>query len=252
MPPTTPRRGRGLASTPLPRPRLSRSSLRWHWRARACSPIRALLASPLPAPPAEPAPTRQLMSNSSPPRPASRHRSDRSPLRRARRPRTAPATRGRHSRSLVGNQQSQSLQIWSGISSTYFSAPVTNPSPLTGTDLNYQGAASRRTRHAVEKRFVKYSNASSNDGILVPSPLPFFLPNERWFMPPAPLSAPDPDDPEPDSSRPVPAGGNDSAPEAPEPAEASGFPPPGDDEDDSAAYLGELMAAAAAGEDLTP
>src|SRR5580704_6750338 len=83
---------------------------------------------------------------------------------------------------------------------------------------------------------------------LFPSPLPSFLPNERWFMPPAPLSASDPDDPEPDSSRPVPAGGNDGAPE---PAEAAGYPPPGDDEDDSAAYLGELMAAAAAGEELT-
>jgi hypothetical protein len=59
---------------------------------------------------------------------------------------------------------------------------------------------------------------------------------------------PDPDAPEPDSSRPVPDGGNDGAPEPPE---ASGFPPPGDDEDDSAAYLGELMAAAAAGEELT-
>src|SRR3984957_3650160 len=60
---------------------------------------------------------------------------------------------------------------------------------------------------------------------------------------------PDPDAPEPDSSRPAP-GGNNGAPE-PEPAEACGFPPPGDDEDDGAAYLGELMAAAAAGEDLT-
>jgi len=59
---------------------------------------------------------------------------------------------------------------------------------------------------------------------------------------------PDPDAPEPDSSRPVPAGGNDGAPEPPQ---ASGFPPPGDEEDDSASYLGELMAAAAAGEDLT-
>ena len=67
-------------------------------------------------------------------------------------------------------------------------------------------------------------------------------------MPPAPSPAPDPDDPEPAGSRPVPADGNDGAPEPPE---ASGFPPPGDDEDDSADYLGELMAAAAAGEDLT-
>src|SRR3984885_376854 len=67
-------------------------------------------------------------------------------------------------------------------------------------------------------------------------------------MPPAPFPAPDPDDPEPAGSRPVPAGGNDGAPEPPE---ASGFPPPGDDEEDGADYLGELMAAAAAGEDLT-
>ena len=84
-------------------------------------------------------------------------------------------------------------------------------------------------------------------------------------MPPAPPSAPDPEDPEPIGSgsgsgsdgtgpRPAPAGGNDGAPEPPEPpepAEAAGFPPPGDAEEDSAAYLGELMAAAAAGEDLT-
>src|ERR1700677_337761 len=100
---------------------------------------------------------------------------------------------------------------------------------------------------------------------LFPSLLPFFLPNERWFMSAAPLSAPDPDDPEPASSgsgsgsdgtgsRPAPAGGNDGAPESPESPEpfgASGFPLPGDEEDDSAAYLGELMAAAAAGEELT-
>ena len=81
-------------------------------------------------------------------------------------------------------------------------------------------------------------------------------------MPPAPPSAPGPDAPEPagsgsgsdgsgsdgTGSRPAPAGGNDGTPE---PAEASGFPPPGDEEDDSTAYLGELMAAAAAGEELT-
>src|SRR6202167_3087207 len=67
-------------------------------------------------------------------------------------------------------------------------------------------------------------------------------------MPPAPFPAPDPDDPEPAGSRPVPAGGNDGAAEPPE---ASGFPPPGDDEEDGADYLGELMAAAAAGEDMT-
>src|SRR5580692_5714764 len=59
---------------------------------------------------------------------------------------------------------------------------------------------------------------------------------------------PDPDAPEPDSSRPVPAGGSDGAAEPPE---ASGFPPPGDDEEDGEDYLAELMAAAAAGEDLT-
>jgi hypothetical protein len=68
-------------------------------------------------------------------------------------------------------------------------------------------------------------------------------------MPPAPFPDPDPDTPEPSGSRSVPAGGNDGAPE---PSQASGFPPPGDDdEEDSAAYLGELMAAAAAGEELT-
>ena len=60
---------------------------------------------------------------------------------------------------------------------------------------------------------------------------------------------PDPDAPGTGSSRPVTAGGNDGVPESPEPAEAAGYPP--DEEDDSAAYLGELMAAAAAGEELT-
>src|SRR5580692_12553265 len=76
-------------------------------------------------------------------------------------------------------------------------------------------------------------------------------------MPPAPPPAPDPDAPEPSGSgsgsdgagsRPAPAGGNGGAAEPPE---ASGFPLPGDDEEDSADYLAELMAAAAAGEDLT-
>src|SRR6202453_4863279 len=84
-------------------------------------------------------------------------------------------------------------------------------------------------------------------------PFPPFLPNERWFMPPAPPTAPDPDAPEPSSSgsgsgsgsagpgqRPVPADGDDGAPE-----------PSWSDEEDGADYLGELMAAAAAGEDLT-
>src|SRR6204780_4753300 len=97
---------------------------------------------------------------------------------------------------------------------------------------------------------------------LFPSPLPSFLPNERWFMPPAPPTAPDPDAPEPSGSgsgagaagpgsgsrsgaagsgqRPVPADGDDGAPE-----------PSWSDEEDGADYLGELMAAAAAGEDLT-
>jgi hypothetical protein len=60
-------------------------------------------------------------------------------------------------------------------------------------------------------------------------------------MPPAPLPAPDPDDPEPSGSRPAPDGGNDGAPE----------PSWSGDEEDSADYLGELMAAAAAGEELT-
>ena len=60
---------------------------------------------------------------------------------------------------------------------------------------------------------------------------------------------PDPDAPEPSGSgsRPVPDGGNDGVPE---PSQDSQFPPP-EDEEDSAAYLGELMAAAAAGEELT-
>jgi len=53
--------------------------------------------------------------------------------------------------------------------------------------------------------------------------------------------APDPDAPEPDGSRSAPAGGNDGALE----------PSWSEDEQDSAAYLGELMAAAAAGEELT-
>jgi hypothetical protein len=61
-------------------------------------------------------------------------------------------------------------------------------------------------------------------------------------MPPAPFPDPDPDTPEPVGSRPVPDGGNDCAPE---PSWS------GDDEEDGAAYLGELMAAAAAGEELT-
>jgi len=72
-------------------------------------------------------------------------------------------------------------------------------------------------------------------------------------MPPAPFPDPDPDTPEPSGSgsgsgsagagpRPVPAGGDDGAPEPPW---------SGEDEEDSAAYLGELMAAAVAGEELT-
>ena len=103
----------------------------------------------------------------------------------------------------------------------------------------------------VEKKFALYSNKNSNYGILVPKPPSSFLPNERWCMSSPTSPDPDPDAPEPDSSRPVPDGGNDGAPEPPEPAEAAGYPPPGDAEEDSAAYLGELMAAAAAGEDLT-
>jgi len=65
-------------------------------------------------------------------------------------------------------------------------------------------------------------------------------------MPPAPFPGPDPDAPEPSGSgsRPVPDGGNDSDPQCREPAWSA-------DEEDSAAYLGELMAAAAAGEELT-
>jgi hypothetical protein len=59
-------------------------------------------------------------------------------------------------------------------------------------------------------------------------------------MPPAPPPGPDPDASEPSGSRPVPDGGNDGARE-----------PSRSDEEDGADYLGELMAAAAAGEDLT-
>jgi len=47
--------------------------------------------------------------------------------------------------------------------------------------------------------------------------------------------------PDPDPDAPEPAGGNDGAPE----------PSWSGDEEDSAAYLGELMAAAAGGEELT-
>jgi len=66
-------------------------------------------------------------------------------------------------------------------------------------------------------------------------------------MPPAPF--PDPDAPEPAGSGPQPAspGGNDGHPQPAEPAE----PPWSGDEEEAAAYLGELMAAAAAGEELT-
>jgi hypothetical protein len=62
-------------------------------------------------------------------------------------------------------------------------------------------------------------------------------------MPSAPFPDPEPDDPEPSGSgsRPVPAAGNDGAPQSPRPAEPSWS----SDEEDSAAYLGELMAAAA-------
>jgi hypothetical protein len=70
-------------------------------------------------------------------------------------------------------------------------------------------------------------------------------------MSPAPFPDPDPepDAPEPSGSgsRPVPAAGNDGASRPSRPAE----PPWSSDEEDSAAYLGELMAAAAAGEELT-
>src|SRR6202453_2423068 len=89
------------------------------------------------------------------------------------------------------------------------------------------------------------------NGILVPETSSSSLPNERWCMSSPTSPDPDLDAPEPDSSRPVPAGGNDGVPEPTEPPEASGFPLPLDDEDDSAAYLAELMAAAAAGEELT-
>ena len=63
-------------------------------------------------------------------------------------------------------------------------------------------------------------------------------------MPSAPFPTPDPDAPEPAGSRSAPAGGSDGDPQPSE-------PPWSGDEEDSAAYLGELMAAAAAGEELT-
>src|ERR1700683_2949623 len=103
-------------------------------------------------------------------------------------------------------------------------------------------------RHSIEKRSVKARKRHPQVVFLFPSPLPSFPPNQRWFSPPAPFPGPDPDDPEPAGSRPVPADGNDGAAEPPE---ASGFPLPGGDEEDGADELGELMAAAAAGEDLT-
>jgi len=67
-------------------------------------------------------------------------------------------------------------------------------------------------------------------------------------MPPAPSPDPDPDAPEPagSGSQPVPAGGNGGAPEPPQAPE-----PKWSDEEDGADYLEELMAAAAAGEELT-
>ena len=62
-------------------------------------------------------------------------------------------------------------------------------------------------------------------------------------MPPAPSPDPEPDAPEPagSGSQPVPAGGNDGDPQ----------PAWSGDEEEAADYLEELMAAAAAGEELT-
>jgi Domain of unknown function (DUF222) len=76
-------------------------------------------------------------------------------------------------------------------------------------------------------------------------------------MPPAPFPGPGPgpDAPEPSGSgpQPVPAGGNDGHPQPPKPSQPSqpAEPPWSGDEEEAAAYLGELMAAAAAGEELT-
>ena len=78
-------------------------------------------------------------------------------------------------------------------------------------------------------------------------------------MPSAPFPDPDPDPdaPEPSGSgsgpQPVPAGGNDADPQSSQPPEPTEPAEPAwsGDEEDSADYLAELMAAAAAGEELT-
>jgi len=77
-------------------------------------------------------------------------------------------------------------------------------------------------------------------------------------MPSAPFPDPDSDPPEPSSSGPQPAplGGNDGHPQTPQPPQPPQPTEPTEpswsgDEQDSAAYLAELMAAAAAGEELT-
>jgi hypothetical protein len=78
---------------------------------------------------------------------------------------------------------------------------------------------------------------------LFPSLLPSFLPNERWCMSSPTFPTPDPDAPDP-------VGGNDGDPQSPQSPQSPETPEPCDEED-SAAYLEELMAAVAAGEELT-
>jgi hypothetical protein len=71
-------------------------------------------------------------------------------------------------------------------------------------------------------------------------------------MPSAPFPDPDPDAPEPAGSgqQPVSAGGNDGHPQTPQTPQTP-EPPWSGDEEEAADYLAELMAAAAAGEELT-
>jgi hypothetical protein len=88
--------------------------------------------------------------------------------------------------------------------------------------------------------FVTWWKIAPKNGILVLKSPSFFLPNEGWFMPPDPRPDPDPD-----------------RADAPEPAGSGSQPAPGsggacwsDEEEESSAYIAELMAAVAAGEDL--
>src|ERR1700689_4414685 len=108
------------------------------------------------------------------------------------------------------------------------SASSPSRSSATAPGLEPQAAEPGPT---IEKRSANNRTKTQKMVFLFPSPLPSFLPNERWFMPPAPPTAPDPDAPDPSSSgsgsgsagsgsgsagagqRPVPADGDDGAPE---------------------------------------